>query len=118
VSNVFVGPQNKIIKAQFNSFCTAALVCEMNNIVLTAGSRNKTNLIEVSDNGIYIQPSSGQSITLGSYSIKGPLHYENPIIFNRMLPGVTQAPSAFFNLDMLKKGVQIGTALGSLGVIL
>lgn len=112
------GPKNKQIKAQFNKLCTAAIVCEMNNIAITAGSRLRTNLIDVSDEGIYVQPAPGKYFTVGTYNIKGPLHVDNPLFVNKFLPGISQAPSASFNLDLLKQGARIGTTIGSLGVIL
>jgi hypothetical protein len=112
------GPKNKLIKAQFNNLCTAAVVCEMNNIVITAGSNLKTSLIDVSDNGIYVQPGAGKYFTVGTYNIKGPLHIDNPLFLNRFLPGVAQAPSARFNLDLMGQGIRIGAIVSSLGVIL
>jgi len=112
------GPKNKLIKAQFNSLCTAAVICEMNNIVITAGSNLKTSLIDVSENGIYVQPGAGKYFTLGTYNIKGPLHIDNPLFINKFLPGVIQAPDAKFNLEIGNQGARIGTIVSSLGVIL
>lgn len=111
------GPKNKLIKAQFNNLCTAAVVCEMKNIVLTAGDFN-TNLIDVGEDGIYMQTAPGKGITFGTYDIRGPIHKNNPIIFNEFLPGAARGPSATFNLNLVSQAAQIGTIMTSLGVIL
>lgn len=111
------GPKNKQFKAQFNNLCTAAVICEMKNIVISAGER-KENLIDVGDDGIYMQVAPGKSITLGGYAIKGPIHSENPLIINRFLPGIVQAPSAIPNFDYAKQAINVATIATSLGSIL
>lgn len=111
------GPKNKQFKAQFNNLCTAAVVCEMRNIVISAGER-KENLIDVGEDGIYMQTAPGKSITFGTYDIKGPIHKNNPIIFNEFLPGLTRGPSAYANFDYVKQGINIATIAASIGSIL
>jgi hypothetical protein len=111
------GPKNKQLKAQFNNLCTAAVVCEMRNIVISAGER-KENLIDVGEDGIYFQTDPGKSITFGGYNIKGPIHHENPFIINRFLPGILQTPSAIPNFDYAKQAINVATIASSLGSIL
>ncbi len=67
---------NKKIKAQFNDLCTAAVVCEMKAVTISAGSP-ALNTIEVTENGINIQTAPEKPLMLNASDIYGPYYKWN-----------------------------------------
>lgn len=77
---------SKVLKAQFNNMCVSGLLLDMQSTVIFAGE-NKNSSIEVTPNGIGINPGIGNSLYIGTYSKKGPMYKEStaPIDY---LPGI------------------------------
>jgi hypothetical protein len=96
------GPKTKIFKSQYNYLCNAALVAEMNSVAMVAGEGN-LNVVEVTENGISLQPGPGDALYMNTYNIKTPMA-ERAGYFELLLPGATRlghhTPDIPFLLEM------------------
>lgn len=61
----------KILKAQFNKMCLGGLLLDMKTVAIYSGMNGMTN-IEVSPEGINIQPGPGNSLSINTMNVKGP----------------------------------------------
>lgn len=94
--------QNKILKSQFNSMCIAGLMLDMNSVSIYSGDSGLTAL-EVTPDGIHIQPGVGNSLVLSTFDIKGPL-YKQSMPPADYLPGIANpTPRKVFDLPVLKQ---------------
>ena len=63
----------KLLKLQPNSSCKSGMFLNMKTSTLFANG----NIVEVNTNGINIQPKYNNSISLSTFSIKGPLYKQS-----------------------------------------
>jgi hypothetical protein len=78
---------SKLLKAQFNEMCISGLILDMNSVALYTGDRGLTGL-EVTPNGIHIQPGVGNSFIVSTFDRKGPMYKESNIPGD-YLPGIS-----------------------------
>ena len=62
--------QSKILKAQFNKMCLGGILLDMETVALFSGANSMTN-IEVTPNGINIQPGPGKPLVINTMDIRG-----------------------------------------------
>lgn len=82
------GPKTKVFKSQYNYLCNAAVVAEMNSVAMVAGEGN-LNVVEVTGNGVSLQPGPGDALYMNTYNIKTPMA-ERAGYFQLLLPGATR----------------------------
>ena len=102
--------QNKILKAQFNEMCLGGLILDMNSVAMFSGDSGLTAL-EVTSEGIHLQPGVGNPIVMSTFDIKGPL-YKSTMPPADYLPGITNpTPRKTFDLPILKQfaGISVAT---------
>ena len=78
--------RNKVIKAQFNKMCVSGMILDMNSTAIFAGEK-RTTAIEVTPDGINIQPGTGNPVYISSYDIRGP-GYKASTVPADYLPGI------------------------------
>lgn len=94
--------QNKILKSQFNNMCVAGLILDMNSIAIYTGDTGGVAM-EITPDGVHIQPGLGNSLVFSTYDIKGPL-YKKSIPPGDYLPGLMNpTPRITFDLPIVKQ---------------
>jgi len=89
---------NKKIKAQFNDLCTAAIICEMKSITISAGAP-ALNTIEVTERGINIQTAPEKPLMLNATEIYGPYYKWNTDALGMFVPqAINLQPRASFQI--------------------
>lgn len=98
--------RNKVIKAQFNKMCVSGMILDMNSAAIFAGEK-RTTAIEVTPDGINIQPGSGNPLYISSYDIRGP-GYKASTVPADYLPGVSNVTARkTFDLPFIDQAVNI-----------
>jgi hypothetical protein len=94
--------QNKILKSQFNEMCVSGMILDMNSVSIFSGDTGGV-AVEVTPNGINLQPGLGNPLVINTYDIKGPL-YKQSMPPADYLPGMLN-PTARkrFDLAILKQ---------------
>lgn len=101
--------QNKILKSQFNSMCVAGLILDMNSVSIYTGD-TKGVAIEVTPDGIHIQPGLGNPMVVSTYDIRGPL-YKESMPPGDYLPGISNFTARkTFDLPILKQAGDLAVA--------
>jgi hypothetical protein len=113
--------RNKVIKAQFNKMCVSGMILDMNSAAIFAGEK-KTTAIEVTPDGINIQPGTGNPLYLSTHDIRGP-GYKASTVPADYLPGAANVTARKdFDLPFLEQTVNIlnvSSAYGAMvGVLL
>lgn len=101
--------QNKILKSQFNNMCIAGLVLDMNSVSIYTGT-TKGVAVEITPDGIHIQPGLGNGMIVSTYDIKGPL-YKQSMPPADYLPGLANFSSRkTFDLPIIKQAGDLAVA--------
>lgn len=94
--------QNKILRAQFNKMCVGGMILDMNSVAIFSGDTGGVAL-EVTPDGIHIQPGIGNPLVLNTYDIRGPM-YKQSMPPGDYLPGFSNfTPRKQFDLPILRQ---------------
>jgi hypothetical protein len=77
---------SKKLKAQFNDMCISGLILDMNSVAIYTGDKGLTAL-EVTPNGVHVQPGVGNAFIVSTFDRKGPMYNESNIPAD-FLPGI------------------------------
>lgn len=100
---------SKIIKAQFNENCISGLFLSSETASLFA---NYKTCLEVTPDGIHLQPGPGKPIFLNTYSIKGPGYSSSTVPMDYM-PGLSNfTPRKSFDATFLKEAAEMSIIVG------
>lgn len=94
--------QNKILKAQFNKMCVGGMILDMNSVAIFSGDTGGVAL-EVTPDGVHIQPGLGNPFVVSTYDIRGPM-YKHSMPPGDYLPGLSNfTPRKQFDLPILRQ---------------
>lgn len=106
--------QSKILKAQFNKMCLGGILLDMETVALFSGANGMSN-IEVTPNGINIQPGPGKPLVISTMDIRG-LGYRYQMCPTDFFPvAYISLPRKNIDLQVLddiKEIITIGSAFG------
>ena len=106
----------KIIKAQFNENCIAGLHLSTTTAALFS-AYNKATCIEVTGDGINIQPGPGKSVFFNTHSLKGPGYSMSTVPMDYM-PGLSNfTPRKTFDLAFIKELAEVTIVAGAFASI-
>ena len=88
----------KYWKAKFNRLYTANFVIEQKCARMSA---DNFNTIEVTNEGINLQPGPGGSVSIQTLSVKGPFTKKTPFPFT-LLPGIISPPVEFIDGSLIE----------------
>lgn len=101
---------SKIIKAQFNDNCISGLFLSSEIATLFA---NYKTCLEVTPDGINIQPGPGRPVFFNTYSIKGPGYSSSTVPMDYM-PGLSNFTARKnFDATFIKESVEMSVVVGA-----
>ena len=112
--------QSKILKAQFNKMCLGGILLDMETVALFSGASGMSN-IEITPNGINIQPGPGKPLVINTMDVRG-LGYRYQMSPTDFFPlAYTKLPRKNIDLQVLedvKETLIIGSAFAGVAALL